>query len=264
VSNFEPRYFLLPTRDICWICSLCRPLTAEHKYKAGIVRKLYKNHDFPLYVGRPEEKMRLAQGPASKELKFTSSICEQCNTSTTQKADLAFDSFDTTNANCGDNQLLIDANVKQYCAEDSALYEIDLFRFFAKHFGCQLYDFDYPIPIHLAKFVRGENVRNCVGLDVFLEAENNLAFDRQRRAVAYGGLGFMCDKAGNYPTGLFSSLLFGNMRYTFYYRYIFDELNELNNSGWDFWGEALALCESTLNSPLDRKTIANIGLRIHS
>lgn len=208
--------------------------------------------------------MRKAQGPASKTLKFKPSICEQCNSSTTQKADLAFDCFNVSNVNCGDNQQLIDANVKRYCDEGSASYNIALFRFFAKHFGCQLYDFNYPLPLHLAKFARGENVRNCVGLDVFLEAENNLAFDRQSRTVAYGGLGLMCDKVGKYPTGLFSSLLYGRMRYTFYYRYVFDELNELNNSGWDFWNEALALCDSSINTPLDKQTMANVGLRIHS
>jgi hypothetical protein len=122
-------YFKLPNTR-CWICGSNSDLTREHKIKRTQTENFFTNGGMVVHHGSFERK--LAQGPKSSALKFTTKICNNCNSSTTQNADFAFEQF----INALKNSWSEDYNVEQtgrtpmfgeYTAPDT-----ELARYFSK------------------------------------------------------------------------------------------------------------------------------------
>jgi hypothetical protein len=158
----------------CWICGSQTNLTREHKYKQSILEKKYGTKD--LWVTTEGRRARKAQSANSDLLKFKSPICNECNSSRTQKADKAFDFFINKVNEIGSNGLALSLIWSLPEFKIGSESYVNLFRYFAKFLGNHFVDsyllvrpkteFKFPIPSRIISFILGKTGSRCVDIEI--------------------------------------------------------------------------------------------------
>lgn len=134
----------------CWICDATAD-SREHKIKrSDLVRAFGKDKAFreaDLIYLRHDGKAVTLRGPNSEHVKYKPVLCAKCNNERTQPFDLAYDVFVEyieTNQVCVLKNRQIDfSHVYGNNWEHS---QLQLFRYFAKAFGCRLADAGRDVP----------------------------------------------------------------------------------------------------------------------
>mgnify|MGYP000845164944 CR=1 FL=1 len=132
-------------KNICWICGN-KADSAEHKYKKTDITRLYGRNftgNEPIYVSNNQAKK--PQGPNSSDFKYEKSLCQHCNNEFTQPFDRAYEIFIKWifgNKDYITSKRIIDFS-KIY-GEKFAESQLNLFRYFAKAFGCELSGYSNP------------------------------------------------------------------------------------------------------------------------
>jgi hypothetical protein len=154
----------------CWICETRGADSAEHNKKhSDIIREYgrgpYKGEQAPvLYRDR---KFTDIQGPKSGLLRFGKSICEQCNNTGTQPFDLAYEKFAdwvVENEAVTIRRRFIDF-VDVY-GEDFPVGQLNLFKYFAKVFGCALCDEGHLVPADVVDLLRTEHFTTALSISM--------------------------------------------------------------------------------------------------
>ncbi len=132
----------------CWICGE-DATSGEHKIKRSLLKKIY-DQDFKdkQVLHYKNGKLSKLNGPNSKKAKFEEVICCKCNNDDTQNFDFAYDKFSNyiiNNYNLINNTRMIDFS-KIY-GKDFPIEQTNLFKYFAKIFGCDLCENHFPVPI---------------------------------------------------------------------------------------------------------------------
>ena len=137
----------------CCLCGSAKDLTGEHKIKASLIRKQFSNNKTLLVQGRSSERPKIAQSSKSKVFHFHKArLCKTCNSSRTQDADTAFESFVEERLQAIKNgKALWDFSVGRVIPATGA-NELNIFRYFSKIICCYLAEVGGPRPIALAKF----------------------------------------------------------------------------------------------------------------
>jgi hypothetical protein len=181
---------MLSTSVNCWICG--EPATTgEHKIKRNLLVNL---HGKGPYEG-PKEMLHIRdsgqtrlRGPNAKQIKFQNVLCAQCNNSTSQPFDKAYDCFCEyvlTNEELITKRRVIDfADVFGEQFQDE---QVKLYKYFAKLFGCDLAASGMPVPY---------DVKSLIGLPNFLTKlritfavnEDKLLLPPRDRPTGFGGL----------------------------------------------------------------------------
>lgn len=166
-------------KSLCWICG--KPAdTAEHILKRTDLAKLFQEQkedleDIP-FILRGKKPVRL-QSPKSKHVKFPKSLCRNCNGAFTQPFDEAYASFtdwfdNKENGKTVEKQRVID--FKEVYGSDWQDKQLNLFRYFAKIFGCYLDMRGIPVPpdvveiFHKQAFLTKFTVRFLISHDLKL------------------------------------------------------------------------------------------------
>lgn len=166
---------------ICWICG-AQANSREHKIKKSDLRSAYGSgsyhgDDSPVYV--QNRRISRVQGAGSKLVKYKKSICANCNNSRTQPHDIAYDQFVTWLA---ENELEVlrshTLDLRDVFGEDYEEGQLNLFRYFAKSFGCRLVYSGAAVPIHLSAFVLGDAEMTQLSIAFSINSEV-LSMDRE-------------------------------------------------------------------------------------
>lgn len=133
----------------CWICGNVSD-SGEHRLKKSDLIKRFGKGPYTgdgalIHCGR-DEKMRPLQGPDSKLLK-EKCLCKACNSTFTQPFDTAYEeliSWAENNAQSTYQRRVI--NFEQVYGTDWQTKQLNLFKYFAKSFGCQLVSSQRRVP----------------------------------------------------------------------------------------------------------------------
>lgn len=154
---------------ICWICGADAD-SAEHRFKKA---DLVRAHGRGPYVG-PSALAHiragvesLVRGPGSQSLKYLPSLCKRCNNTYTQPFDRAYDaliSWVMANEDVVLRRRFIDfEEVYGVRWKDS---QRDLFKYFAKSFGCRLVDACAVVPTDIVELLGQTALRTRLRLTV--------------------------------------------------------------------------------------------------
>lgn len=162
---------------ICWICG-AEANSAEHRIKKS---DLVRAHGRGPYVGEGvllhfrSGKKTQVQGPSSIAVKYAPSLCHNCNTTYTQPFDLAYDMF--VGWVMSNEQLILHrrfVDFEDIFGSNWPNSQRDLYKYFAKSFGCRLVDADAHVPDDIVEllgkthFQTGLRISISVNEDILL------------------------------------------------------------------------------------------------
>lgn len=133
----------------CWICGAPAD-SAEHRFKKSDLvrahgRGPYKESTALSHIRAGKEV--LVQGPNSKLLKYPPNLCQYCNSTITQPFDKAYERFvDWILENEADVLHRRFVNFQEIYGNCWADAQLNLYKYFAKSFGCRLVDSGSSVP----------------------------------------------------------------------------------------------------------------------
>lgn len=146
----------------CWICGDIASSKEHRLKKADIVRAYgrgpYRGDSAPVHVRGGKQSP--VQGPDSNTLKYKSSLCHKCNTATTQPFDQAYDIFISwlfENESAVLYRRYVD--FADAYGPEFPVKQCDLYKYFAKSFGCRLVDAGYTVPADVIELLSLTNFR---------------------------------------------------------------------------------------------------------
>lgn len=248
----------------CWICGSKSSPTREHKFKASDLRRHFGTTTVHVRAGEGTD-VRVAQGPSSSHLKYESTICERCNSATTQESDRAYDRLiEYIERNGSDIAAITNAFNQPEFQVGAQLY-IPVFRYFAKLLGCHLADIRAPIPIHLSRFVAKKNAKNCIWLDVRRDLEYQRISTEfsisDLRYAAHGGLVVITKAPKLLPVRLHTTMTVGPVQFVFFYVFTIFEISEMRLCYPEFvrWCEQQA--QLATENPISPSHLQKLGLQ---
>ncbi|WP_219628371.1 hypothetical protein, partial [Vibrio parahaemolyticus] len=141
----------------CWICSE-KAISKEHVIKkSDLVRVFgkgpYKDDNSIAHV--KNGKLKLIQGPDSKAIKYSPSLCHSCNTTLTQPFDRAYDKF--INYVYENEEVIVRKrfiDLVEVFGDDFQEGQCNLYRYFAKSIGCRLVDAGAGVPLDIVNLLK--------------------------------------------------------------------------------------------------------------
>ncbi|MCV9385393.1 hypothetical protein [Reichenbachiella ulvae] len=141
----------------CWLCNQEGALTGEHKFKRTDIKKALEHEGTKLIYHQNEVPRKTPlQSDNSDNLKFEKLLCNKCNGTLSQPFDKAYEQFIsyvlsnfesiTRNGHIDFNEIF-----------DEKVYEnqLNVIRYYYKHFCCRLAQNSINIDTALIKFLRG-------------------------------------------------------------------------------------------------------------
>jgi hypothetical protein len=247
---------------LCWICGAARDLTREHKIKHSDIKR-YQGAE-QLFIGHLGENMKLAQSAKSTAFKFNARICNECNSSRTQPADLAYDEFIRIIESNGSTIEAFEAVLNRGEFAFGTSNYLSIARYFAKLLGNHMADADFPIPISLKRFVLNETP--LCNLQLFGSAIQPESADRGGAGgvkLTHGGLVVIQARGEATPRRLHSCRNVGRFQFAFQYEFSEIEKRELR----EFHKEFCDQCFSAFDSEITLKTTSeewrNLGIDVY-
>lgn len=162
-DGFLPRtamtHLLVEHDGICWWCRSRPATTGEHKFKASDLVRLMG--DDTLIWGDREGNTREIRGKSGIRrdrygvVKFPKSMCDICNNSRSQPFDLAYEQFSNYLIEHRNLRFLPGIALVDIFGEQWRSLGLDLARYYAKHFGCQMVRTGVGAPDSLREFMDG-------------------------------------------------------------------------------------------------------------
>ena len=81
------------SESVCWWCKKAVPATAEHKYKKTDFVSMFPDYDEDEVVIVNNGGVTPVRGPNSKVLKYSESLCANCNNARSARMDKAYQKF---------------------------------------------------------------------------------------------------------------------------------------------------------------------------
>jgi len=177
----------------CWICG--EPAnSAEHRLKkADLVRAYgrgpYKGGSAPVHVRGG--KIRAIQGPGAGTLKYPTSLCQKCNTTFTQPFDRAYDkliSWIHANESGVLRKRFVD--FADVYGEQFEVPQTDLYKYFAKSFGCRLVEAGTAVPADIVQLLGQPTFRTRLRITFSVDEDvlTMLPPDVQKNFIGKGDL----------------------------------------------------------------------------
>lgn len=155
-------------RLACWICGADAD-SAEHRFKKS---DLVRAHGKGPYIEASalshfrDGKETKIQGPGSKHLKYFPSLCQYCNNTHTQPFDRAYQKFIARVLDHHENMFLgkrfID--LAEVYGSDWENQQRNLYKYFAKSFGCRLVNAGVTVPADVLDLIDQEIFHTRLGL----------------------------------------------------------------------------------------------------
>jgi len=170
---------------VCWICG--KPSeTGEHRIKkSDLVEKFgkgpYRGDHTLVHV--KEGRFRDLQGPDSELVKYEKNLCAYCNNTLTQPFDKAYEAFISwlmqNEAEVLKRRVI---DFERVYGSDWANKQLDLFKFFAKCFGCRLDEAGRAVPADVIELLGKDSFMTALYV-TFQVNEDMLLLDAADRAI---------------------------------------------------------------------------------
>lgn len=166
----------MPDRQ-CWICGKDSE-TGEHRVKkSDLVHRYgkgpYSGDDSLVHV--KEDAMRPLQGPNSQLVKYDKNLCADCNNTVTQPFDRAYEEFIAWAMDHEDDIL------KRRVIDFETVYGVDwkakqrdLFKYFAKCFGCRLDESGREVPFDVVGLLGEQSFQTAFYVTAFVNEDQLL------------------------------------------------------------------------------------------
>lgn len=258
----QGKMFKAVKADECCLCGSTENLTGEHKIKAAALRDIFGSEKMLIghFDGTSEPKV--AQGPKSKNLHFQSKLCSDCNSTTTQPADRAFDRLHKSVS----TRFAIDQNPYTLFPDDelpvgSPDY-LNVFRYFAKLLVCQMVDAGGPSLPYVAAFATGLHDRNIIKLKIQADLtyqDINTASPDFGAFAGHGGLVVDHSKSGELK-GFHSTLTLGPIQYVYFIEFNGSVLDQFKEEAPEFYTFTRRAFEDALINPMSDHQRRKLGL----
>lgn len=110
----------------------------------------------------------LIQGPGSKHVKYLPSLCQYCNNTRTQPFDRAYDQFISWVFDHNEDSTLEKRfiDLAKVFGSEWQNRQRDLYKYFAKSFGCRLVDAGIPVPADVVDLIGKERFQTGLRLTI--------------------------------------------------------------------------------------------------
>ena len=149
------------TISACWMCG-APATTAEHRLKRADLARAYGKGPFfgddCLIHIRGDKTTRLSS-TKSKAVKYAKILCEYCNTTGSQPYDLAYDALINWLV-VHEKDVLRNRFINFVDVYGSANFEVDqrnLYKYFAKSFGCRISEAGHAVPIDVTSLLNQQS-----------------------------------------------------------------------------------------------------------
>lgn len=174
----------------CWICNSLAD-SAEHKFKKTDLIKLhgkgpYEGENKLFYFKDYLSKIR---GPRADIVKYSKSLYQNCNTTFSQPFDYAYETFISWMFENEEN--IIRRRVVNLCHTYGANFEEsqrNLYKYFAKSFGCRLIEEGYEVPKDVKELLFLERFQTGLRISFAVNDEMLALPEGYRVRLAKGGL----------------------------------------------------------------------------
>ncbi len=176
----------------CWICGN-EGDSGEHRIKKSDLiafhgKGPYKN-DKSLVMIKDGKQIPI-QGPNSKYLKYSNSLCSDCNNTATQEFDRAYSTF-VNYVNTHEELVLKKRFIDFEEIYGPDLFEIGqrhLYKYFMKSFGCRLVEAGLNVPRHLVDLLQKERFQTKLRITFAVNEDKVLLMKDNVRIVGNGEL----------------------------------------------------------------------------
>ncbi len=169
----------------CWWCGAVAD-SQEHKYKRTDLALLGGNGDL-LWGGDPQKPYIIKSLRRDPAVRFARSLCNRCNSARSQPFDRAYDKYRSYIWRRLD-QLWWHTRLDMYdiYGADWPNQQLQLARYFVKHFGCRLVDEGFHPPAQMARFLDGHQEMSNVHL-AFIKRKDLWLLRRKMRSLGESG-----------------------------------------------------------------------------
>lgn len=176
--------------NLCWICGKSAD-SAEHRLKKADITRAYGRGPYtgpsaPVHV--LGGNLHLIQGANSKFLKYSANLCQYCNNTYTQPFDRAYDNLiDWIMSN---EELVLCRrfiDFEEIYGLEWLNSQFNLFKYFAKSFGCRLVDANTPVPIDITNLF--ESTSFCTNLCLSIAVNEEILDIRKKDRDGFIGKG---------------------------------------------------------------------------
>ena len=181
----------VPVDGVCWWCRQRPADPAEHKFKRSDLKRMWDDGGL-VWFGESGSREINGVGGLKRDrhgvLKFQQSLCSICNNSASQPFDYAYQVYSNYAAakfNPREKQL----DMAELYGDKWEAEELNLARYFVKHFGCQMVKDGIPVPNSMRAFLNGANDMPDVHLGLTSTDEVNAGPESLGLSLARG-LGF--------------------------------------------------------------------------
>lgn len=189
-------------QSTCWMCG-AEANSSEHRLKkADIVRAYgrgpYSGEHRPIHVRTG--KLTGIQGPNSRTIKYPAILCHTCNTTTSQPYDVAYDcliEWVLQNESLVIRRRFV--NFADVFGSDFQLHQLNLYKYFAKSFGCCLIEAGQSVPGDVRKLFNKEQFQTALRI-TFSVNEDVLAMPAADRQGFIGKSALMAMVQSGDPT----------------------------------------------------------------
>jgi len=163
--NRELDYLRHRGSGTCWWCGRVAN-SREHKYKRTDLDRL-QNEGGPLvWGGDPDRYHNVRSTKKSGAVRFRRSLCQACNGARSQPFDRAYDEYVAFIwRHVEEMWSWDDIPMDWIFGDDWPTKQLDLARYFAKHFGCRISEEGFTVPSGITEFMNGaetaRNIRMC-------------------------------------------------------------------------------------------------------
>ncbi len=148
-------HLLIPFDGICWWCRQRPADSREHKYKRSDLKRMWGPEG--LLWGNADGDERLIRGiDRNLTVKFQQTMCASCNNARSQPFDRAYATY-SDHVAVHHEKLWHQPgiNFAEIYGDAWRQLQLDMARYYGKHFGCRLAQVGLPIPDSLRAFLDG-------------------------------------------------------------------------------------------------------------
>jgi hypothetical protein len=228
-TGFE--HLLVPFDGICWWCKHQPANSREHKYKRSDLKRMWGPGG--LLWGNGDGDIRTIHGiDRNPTVKFHQTMCSSCNNARSQPFDRAYAIFsDYVAANHRRLWHGSGIDFTKIYGNTWRQSQLDMARYYGKHFGCRLAQAGLPVPESLRNFLDGAPDMH----DIHLALVSNRSIRRDRPKSAGLTLGPDLAYMNKDRTRIVQVILASYVSYIGV-RYYWDELSLWSKGGSSFFG----------------------------
>lgn len=176
--------------SLCWICNSPAD-SAEHKFKKTDLIRLhgkgpYKGDNALFHFKDFLSKIR---GSKAEIVKYDKSLCQNCNNYFSQPFDYAYEKFISWVFENEENVIrrrII--NFFHIYGEDFTDAQRNLYKYFAKSFGCKLVEENYKVPTDVKELLSKENFQTGLRISFAVNEDMLTLPEGYRIGLSKGGL----------------------------------------------------------------------------